>query len=67
MVKIENHCVGCPPEIGCLGSTCPYMNVEVHYCDKCEEELHEIYDVDGEELCESCLKDMFRKGCCRYR
>lgn len=43
------------------------MNVEVHYCDKCEEELHEIYVVDDEELCESCLKDMFRKGCCRYR
>ena len=60
MIKIENNCVGCPPEMGCLGSNCPYMDVEVHYCDKCEEELDEIYNVDGEELCEDCLKEMFK-------
>lgn len=62
MIRIENHCVGCPPEIGCFGSACPYKNVEVHYCDRCDEELHEIYEVDGEELCEHCLKEMFKKG-----
>ena len=62
MIKIENHCVGCPPERGCLGFACPYRNVEVHYCDHCEDELgDEFYVVDGEEVCESCLKDMFRK------
>ena len=62
MVKIEDHCVGCPPEIGCLGSACPYRNVEVHYCDYCGDELDdEIYIVDGEEVCEDCLKAMFRK------
>jgi formylmethanofuran dehydrogenase subunit E len=35
----------------------------VHYCDKCHEEIidDEIYEVDGEELCEECLKDMFRR------
>ena len=27
MIKYENECVGCPPERGCLGSSCPYMNV----------------------------------------
>ena len=63
MIKHENHCVGCPPEMGCLGSACPYNDVEVHYCDKCKEELYEeeIYEVDDEELCESCLKKMFKK------
>lgn len=64
MVKIENHCVGCPAEMGCLGSTCPHQNVEVHYCDECGDELDVfdgIYDVDGEELCESCLKRRFKK------
>jgi formylmethanofuran dehydrogenase subunit E len=31
----------------------------VHYCDKCGEELGDIYEVDDEELCEECLKDTF--------
>jgi hypothetical protein len=63
VVRIENHCVGCT-DLGmhCLGSNCPNRNVEVHYCDKCGEELgDEIYEVDGEELCEGCLKEKFRK------
>lgn len=63
MTKIEDHCVGCPPEMGCIGSACKHKNVEVHYCDKCDDEINpeEIYIVDGEELCEYCLKDRFRK------
>lgn len=59
MVKNEDHCVDCG--LSCLGSSCPNRNVEVYYCDKCNEEIpyDEIYDVDGEELCEECLKEMF--------
>lgn len=56
MVKIENHCVGCT-DLGlhCLGSVCPNINVEVHYCDKCGSELGEDFEMaDGEELCENC-------------
>ena len=59
MTRIENHCIDCG--LHCLGPACRYRNVEVHYCDKCHEELDEIYEVDGEELCESCLKKMFKK------
>lgn len=58
MVKYENYCCSCDP---CRGSICPNRKVPVHYCDKCGEELDKIYDVDGEELCESCLKEMFLK------
>jgi hypothetical protein len=63
MVKIENHCVGCAvPAYPCRGESCPLRKVKVHYCDKCGEELDdEIFEVDGEELCEECLKDKFRK------
>ena len=62
MIQIENHCIGCAVDsYPCMGSSCPRRNVEVHYCDKCGEELEEILLVDGEELCEECLKDMFRK------
>lgn len=59
MVEIENHCVGC--DIRCRGSGCPLREVKVHYCDRCGEELDDIYEVDGEELCEECLKEMFIK------
>ena len=64
MERIENHCVGCPKEMGCLGSACPNRNVRVIYCDICKEEIgiDDVYEVDGQDLCEDCLKDMFRKG-----
>ena len=63
MVKIENHCCDCAvPAYPCRGDLCPLTRVEVHYCDTCGSELDEaIYDVDGEELCEDCLKDLFRR------
>ena len=62
MVKYENHCVGCT-DLGmhCMGTSCPNARVEVHYCDKCDCEIAEVYDVYGKELCEDCLKEMFRK------
>ena len=61
-VKYEDHCCGCAtPGYPCLGSSCPNRNISVYYCDQCGEELEEIYDVDGEELCEECLKEMFRR------
>ena len=64
MKVTENHCVGCT-DLGlhCIGSHCRNRNVEVYYCDnpKCRCELDEIYEVDGKELCEDCLKEMFKK------
>lgn len=63
MTRIENQCCDCAvPGYPCRGSACPLTRVEVHYCDHCDEEIDEIYDVDGEELCEECLKDMFRRN-----
>lgn len=59
MLKIENHCVDCGQP--CIGGACRYKDVPVYYCDKCNEELDDVYEVDGEDLCESCLKDMFKK------
>ena len=53
MVKYENECVGCPPELGCLGSACPNRNVPHLYCDKCGEEVDEFYE---DELCIDCVE-----------
>ena len=63
MVKYENRCCDCATGgYPCIGMTCSLRRVEVHYCDQCGAELEEIYEVDGEELCEECLKEMFRRN-----
>lgn len=62
MTKYENHCCGCAtPGYPCLGAECPNRNVEVFYCDVCGEEIEgDVYD-DGDELCESCLLERYRR------
>ena len=59
MIKTVNECVNCG--LPCLGDTCPNRHVTRCYCDRCGDETDELYEVDGEDLCEDCLKDMFRK------
>lgn len=57
MIKYENDCVGCPQ--GCIH--CGRDKTQHLYCDKCDEDVEELYKVDGEELCEECLKANFEK------
>jgi hypothetical protein len=58
----EDHCCDCAvPGYPCRGSSCPNRRVEVHYCDVCGEQLDDIYEVDGDELCEECVLNKFRK------
>lgn len=61
MIEYENECVGCPPHMGCLGGACPHQNVPHYYCDFCHDEVDELYEVDGDDYCEYCLKKEFRK------
>ena len=56
MKRLLNECVGCPPNMGCLGDSCPHRNVPRFYCDKCGEETT-LYHYDGEELCIECIKE----------
>lgn len=53
MVEISNECVGCPPEMGCLGLACPNRNVKRYYCDECGDDVSDsvLYDYEGKELC----------------
>lgn len=55
MIRYVDECVGCPPEMGCLGAGCPKRNVERHFCDFCEKREAD-YDLDGDELCENCAE-----------
>ena len=60
MIQYEDECVGCPPEMGCLGSICPNRNVPHYFCDYCGEEIDEywvISDSEEEYICEDCLKE----------
>lgn len=52
----KGNCVGCPPETGCLGKSCPQCWETIMECDICGCETDDLYrDLDtGEELCESC-------------
>ena len=61
MIKYENECVGCPPEIGCLGSVCPNRNVPHYYCDRCGEDVDAYFDIDGEMVCDDCAHDMLEQ------
>ncbi len=62
-IRIENNCVGCLPEMGCLGNSCPNINVKQYFCDQCEESFspNELYQVEDKQLCEECLLDKFPK------
>lgn len=61
MIVYEDECVGCPPEMGCLGMGCPNRNVKHLYCDKCGGDCEELYVYDNYELCEDCLLDTVHK------
>ena len=58
MIKYENDCVGCHPEMGCLGNACPNSNVPRYYCDRCGEEVDAYFDINGEMICDDCLHDV---------
>jgi len=60
MKRIENDCVECPSEIGCMGEACPYKNAVHYYCDDCNEET-ELYVFDELELCLDCIGKRLEK------
>ena len=61
MKRIENDCVDC----GVVGYcwVCPKSQVTYFCCDRCGCELDpsEVYDEDGQDLCEDCLKELHLK------
>jgi hypothetical protein len=60
MRTVTNDCVGCADEHRCNCSACSLTRVEHFFCDECTEEA-ELYEYDGQELCESCLLKKFDK------
>lgn len=56
MRVIEDNCVGCPEELGCLGEACPYRHMHIDYCDICGDDLAEC-KIDNQDMCEECAKE----------
>ena len=54
MQIVENECVDCPDDMGCIYTACPYYEVVRYYCDICGEEA-ELYCWNGDQLCIDCI------------
>lgn len=57
MVKVVSNCVDCPPEIGCIGSACPYAKGYEYICDECHGYAEYQLKDTGEMFCEDCFRD----------
>lgn len=60
-IRYENECVGCPPDMGCLGVACPNRRVPHLYCDKCKREVDDLYDYDDKQICLDCIVKQLKK------
>ena len=60
-IRCEDECVGCPTEMGCMGSACPNRNVPHLYCDRCKEEADTLYEYEGEQVCIDCILESLNK------
>lgn len=58
MIKYVSGCVGCG--FPCMGSRCPYHTEVELYCDKCKDQLDEIFEYYTKQLCFDCLKEETR-------
>ena len=62
MITYEDECCGCATEsYPCLGSACPYRNVLHLYCDKCKEDVDDLYEWDDEQVCIDCIVKSLKK------
>lgn len=62
-IKYESLCVGCAPDLPCMGSSCSlYAPSPVILCDVCDGRAE--YRIDGSDLCEEhakgYLEELFR-------
>lgn len=61
-IAYENECCGCATSsYPCLGDACRNRHVPHIYCDKCMDDVDEVWDVDGDHLCRDCLHEHFHK------
>lgn len=64
MSRVEDNCCNCDVESYPCSGQCYLRNSVHYYCDCCKEEFYseELYDYDGQELCEECLLKIVPKA-----
>ena len=61
-IRYENECCGCAvPAYPCMGDACPNRNVRHLICDKCHEDVDDLYNTENGQLCAECVLGMFEK------
>lgn len=61
-ITYEDECCACATEsYPCMGLECKDRKVPHFFCDKCHYEFDstELYDDDGDHLCQECLLNKF--------
>ena len=62
MITYEDECCGCATEsYPCMGSACLNRHVLHLYCDKCKEDVDNLYEYEGEQVCVDCILKDFKK------
>ena len=57
MVTYKNHCLDCKSMgLPCYGNSCVNRHVPHFHCDKCKQEVDELYHYNEEEWCIECIK-----------
>lgn len=60
MLRVCNECVSCGKE-PCLGDSCPNRNVVHMICDKCKDDVDDLYATEDGDLCAECVLGMYEK------
>ena len=62
MKKYENECCDCKSDgYPCIGTDCPNISVPHLICDKCKEDVEDLYKTKSGQLCKECVLGMFEK------
>lgn len=62
MVTYQNHCLDCKSMgLPCYGNSCVNRHVPHFYCDKCKQEVDDLYDYDDKQICLDCIVKQLKK------
>ena len=57
-----NNCVCCPPEMGCVGDSCPLRHCLRIFCDNCGKEIYSDdecwQDEEENDYCWKCAREL---------
>lgn len=60
MMTLESDCVGCSPDLPCLGCSCKYFGRSPHFhCDVCGSDAN--FQLDDKDYCSDCLSQKLRE------